>query len=78
MGRTRILLADDHTMICAGLAKLLEPHYDVVGSVEDGRALLKAADAAQARRRGPGHWNALAEWPGRGASFEENERHTSS
>jgi DNA-binding NarL/FixJ family response regulator len=44
MGRTRILLADDHTMICFGLAKLLEPHYDVVGSVEDGRALLKAAD----------------------------------
>jgi DNA-binding NarL/FixJ family response regulator len=42
--RTRILLADDHTMICAGLAKLLEPHYEVVGSVEDGRALLKAAD----------------------------------
>jgi DNA-binding NarL/FixJ family response regulator len=44
MRRTRILLADDHTMICAGLAKLLEPHYEVVGSVEDGRALLKAAE----------------------------------
>ena len=43
MGRTRILLADDHIMICAGLTKLLEPHYEVVGSVEDGRALLKAA-----------------------------------
>jgi len=44
MRRTRILLADDHTMISAGLAKLLEPYYDVVGTVEDGRALLKAAD----------------------------------
>jgi len=44
MRRTRILLADDHVMVCAGLAKLLEPHYDVVGSVEDGRALLKAAN----------------------------------
>src|ERR1700742_4055465 len=44
MGRTRILLADDHTMICAGLAKLLEPDYEVVGCVEDGRALLRAAD----------------------------------
>jgi DNA-binding NarL/FixJ family response regulator len=43
MGRIRILLADDHVMICAGLTKLLEPHYEVVGSVEDGRALLKAA-----------------------------------
>ena len=44
MRRTRILLADDHTLLCAGLAKLLEPYYEVVGSVEDGRALLKAAD----------------------------------
>jgi DNA-binding NarL/FixJ family response regulator len=43
MERTRILLADDHIMVCAGLAKLLEPRYEVVGSVEDGRALLKAA-----------------------------------
>lgn len=44
MRRTRILLADDHAMICAGFAKLLEPYYEVVGSVLDGRALLKAAD----------------------------------
>jgi DNA-binding NarL/FixJ family response regulator len=43
MGRTRILLADDHTIVCAGLAKLLEPHYEIIGIVEDGRALLKAA-----------------------------------
>ena len=43
MTRTRILLADDHTMISAGFQKLLEPHYEVVGSVADGRALLKAA-----------------------------------
>jgi DNA-binding NarL/FixJ family response regulator len=42
MGRIRILLADDHALICAGLAKLLEPHYEVVGTVEDGQALLKA------------------------------------
>jgi len=44
MKRTRILLADDHTMICAGFQKLLEPEYEVVGCVGDGRALLKAAD----------------------------------
>jgi len=43
MVRTRILLADDHTMVCAGLQSLLEPHYDIVGSVADGRALLKTA-----------------------------------
>jgi DNA-binding NarL/FixJ family response regulator len=45
MRRIRILLADDHTMVCAGLVKLLEPDYEVVGCVEDGVALLKAADA---------------------------------
>jgi len=43
MRRTRILLADDHTMICAGFQKLLEPEFEVVGSVRDGRALLQAA-----------------------------------
>ena len=43
MKRIRILLADDHAMICAGFQKLLEPHYEVVGTVEDGLALLKAA-----------------------------------
>lgn len=42
MKRTRILLADDHAMVCAGLKKLLEPQYEVVGSVGDGRALLRA------------------------------------
>jgi DNA-binding NarL/FixJ family response regulator len=44
MKRTRILLADDHTMICAGLQKLLEPEFEVVGTVGDGRSLLKAAE----------------------------------
>jgi DNA-binding NarL/FixJ family response regulator len=43
MERVRILVADDHTMFSAGLQKLLEPHYEVVGIVADGRALLQAA-----------------------------------
>ena len=42
MKRTRILIADDHTMMCAGLKRLLQPEYEVVGSVADGRALIKA------------------------------------
>ncbi len=42
MSRVRILLADDHAMICAGFQKILEPQYEVVGTVGDGRALLKA------------------------------------
>lgn len=44
MGRIRILLADDHPMICAGFQRLLEPDYEVVGYVEDGLALLRAVD----------------------------------
>jgi DNA-binding NarL/FixJ family response regulator len=43
MQRIRILLADDHVMICAGFRKMLEPQYEVVGAVEDGRTLVKAA-----------------------------------
>ena len=43
MQRVRILLADDHRMLCAAFQKLLEPKYEVVGSVGDGRALLQAA-----------------------------------
>ena len=44
MRRTRILLADDHAMICAGFQKLLEPEFEVVGTVSDGRSLLTAAE----------------------------------
>jgi len=42
MKRVRILLADDHTLVCSAFQKLLEPRYEVVGIVGDGRALLKA------------------------------------
>ena len=45
MGRTRILLADDHTLFCNLLRELLEPEYEVVGIVDDGRELLRAAEA---------------------------------
>ena len=43
MKRTTILLADDHTMFCAGTQKLLEPVFEVIGCVQDGRALIKTA-----------------------------------
>ncbi len=43
MKRPRILLADDHTLIVEALRRLLETEFDVVGTVSDGRALLKAA-----------------------------------
>jgi DNA-binding NarL/FixJ family response regulator len=44
MTRTRVLLADDHTIVAEGLASLLEPEYELVGRVQNGRDLLRAAD----------------------------------
>jgi DNA-binding NarL/FixJ family response regulator len=41
--RVRILLADDHTILLDSFRRLLEPTFEVVGSVKDGRALLEAA-----------------------------------
>jgi DNA-binding NarL/FixJ family response regulator len=43
MGRLRILIADDHTLLVEAFVKLLEPKYEVVGTAEDGRALLTEA-----------------------------------
>jgi DNA-binding NarL/FixJ family response regulator len=43
MSRPRVLLADDHTILAEGLRSLLEPEFEVVGVVADGRELLAAA-----------------------------------
>ena len=43
MTKPRVLIADDHSIFTAGLRKLLEMDFDLVGEVEDGRALLEAA-----------------------------------
>lgn len=43
MSRLRVLLADDHRLVAEGLKSLLEPEFDLVGIVEDGRALLDEA-----------------------------------
>ena len=40
MTRPRILLADDHTMLLEAFKALLEPEFEIVGTVTDGRALL--------------------------------------
>jgi len=40
--RPRVLLADDHSLMLAGLRRLVEETCDVVGAVEDGRALVEA------------------------------------
>ncbi|MGE5893874.1 MAG: response regulator transcription factor, partial [bacterium] len=44
MKRPRILLADDHRIVAEGLRSLLEPEFELVGIVENGRALLAAAE----------------------------------
>ncbi|MBP9148265.1 MAG: response regulator transcription factor [Rhodoferax sp.] len=49
MSPVRVLLADDHTLVRAGLRKLLEtsPDYVVVGEAGDGLALLELAQQLQ-------------------------------
>jgi DNA-binding NarL/FixJ family response regulator len=41
--RPRILMADDHRMVAEGLRSLLEPEFELVEIVEDGRQLIEAA-----------------------------------
>jgi DNA-binding NarL/FixJ family response regulator len=41
MNRPRILMADDHLMLLEAFKALLEPDFDVVGMVTDGRTLLE-------------------------------------
>lgn len=43
MKLTRVLLADDHTLLLDAYRKLLEHNFEVVGGVTDGRALLEIA-----------------------------------
>lgn len=43
MNRVRVLLADDHRMLAEGLKNLLVAEFDLVGVVEDGRAMVEAA-----------------------------------
>ena len=38
-----MLLADDHAATAGELQRLLQPHFEVVALVEDGRALVSAA-----------------------------------
>jgi len=42
--RARILIADDHTLVAELCKKMLEPEFQVVGTVCDGRALVQAAE----------------------------------
>jgi DNA-binding NarL/FixJ family response regulator len=39
----KVLIADDHTLVAEACKKLLEEQYEVVGTVSDGRSLVRAA-----------------------------------
>ncbi len=43
MPKARVLLADDHRLLLEAFEKLLQPDFEVVGTVGDGYALLDAA-----------------------------------
>lgn len=43
MKRPTILLADDHAVLRDGLVRLLEPEFEVIGALADGRALVEEA-----------------------------------
>ena len=47
MKRPRVLLADDHRLVAEGLRSLLSDEFDLVGVVEDGRALVEEARKLQ-------------------------------
>jgi len=47
MNKPRILLADDHMLVLDGLRHLLERHYDLVGTVQDGHSVVDAARRLQ-------------------------------
>jgi DNA-binding NarL/FixJ family response regulator len=43
MTRPRVLLADDHPIVAEGLKGILAEEFELVGVVEDGRAMVKQA-----------------------------------
>jgi DNA-binding NarL/FixJ family response regulator len=43
MPKTRVLLAEDHTVVAEGFQALLKDTFELLGTVQDGRALVAAA-----------------------------------
>lgn len=41
--RAKLLIADDHTLLAEACKNLLEPEFEVVGTVDNGRSLLRMA-----------------------------------
>ena len=47
MIKPRIVLADDHGLVLAGLSKLLEKEFEIVGVATNGRELVELAEQCQ-------------------------------
>jgi DNA-binding NarL/FixJ family response regulator len=47
MARPTILVADDHSRVLARVLSLLTPHFDVIGTVNNGRDLVTEAHRLQ-------------------------------
>ena len=47
MPKPRILVADDHALVIEGFRRILQEHYELVGTAGDGHALLAAAKTIQ-------------------------------
>jgi len=45
VGKPRLLLADDHALFTTALRRLLEPEFEIVGCVTNGRLLLQQVSA---------------------------------
>jgi hypothetical protein len=71
VNRPRILLADDHALLLDAFKMLLEPAFQVVGAVTNGRA--KTFDASLLRRTGDGPGLPLPQHPFHVSKFAQNK-----
>ena len=46
--KVRVLLADDHPLLLKSVVNLLEPTFEIVGRVADGKSLFESAMKLQA------------------------------
>jgi len=44
MKKTRLVIADDHTLVLEGLKRILESEFELVGTAENGRELLRICE----------------------------------
>ena len=75
MNKPRIMIADDHTVVAEAFRNLLEPQYEVIAVVNDGRSPARNwngkktgcsgcgyRDAAAQRALGPHHLHQVNDW----------------